>query len=206
MDSFINDLVAKVTFIMIGPAAKMCGINLVRDLVSDQYTIPQTNLPRDITYEESPALCAACGNITMEALESQEEYLHSKDLESFVRSANNCAFCNLILRQMCTAVRFHVQSDEEITNAREAAELLASFLAVKHQMFMLDPAPVILRLDHSRQLAGVDFVAIGTVLVEPLEEAHRVGLGFLFGGVDFSSMIPKRVWSLLSREAAMTKP
>ncbi|GAB1312711.1 Heterokaryon incompatibility domain-containing protein [Madurella fahalii] len=117
----------------------------------------------------------------MEALESQQGYLHSEDLESVVRTADHCALCKLILRQMCAAIRFHVQSDVEITDAREAAELFASFITEKHQMFMVVPTPVILRLDNSRQSPGADYVAIGTKLVALLEGEVEFKLGLFWG-------------------------
>ncbi|KXX78305.1 hypothetical protein MMYC01_206226 [Madurella mycetomatis] len=117
----------------------------------------------------------------MEALESQQGYLHSEDFESLVLSADRCPLCNLILRQMCIAVRFHVQGDDEITDPREALELFASFMANQHQMLMLDPTPVILQLDKTRQSPSADFVAIGTWLVAVLEEGPEVRLGLFWG-------------------------
>jgi len=117
----------------------------------------------------------------MEALESQSGYLHSENLESLVRSANTCALCDLILRQMCIAIKYHVQSDEAIIDAREASELFAAFMADKHQLFMLDPTPVILRLDDSRGSLGARYAAIGTVMLESLDEPPKFRLALFWG-------------------------
>lgn len=181
MDPIINDIIAKHMFPMVGTVAKLCGVNLARDLFSEQYTIPQTSLPRDAVREGTLALCTACDNISMEALERQGGYLHSEDFESLVLSADRCPLCNLILRQMCRAVRFHVQAHDEITDGREALERFASFMEDQHQMFMLDPTPVVLRLDKSRSSPSADFVAIGTGLLTVLEEGPRLQLGLFWG-------------------------
>ncbi|KAK4243794.1 heterokaryon incompatibility protein-domain-containing protein [Corynascus novoguineensis] len=117
----------------------------------------------------------------METLESQSGYLHSENLESLIRSADGCALCDLILRQMCIAVKYHVQSDEEIIDAREASKLFASFMADKHQLFMLDPTPVILRLDDTRGSLGARYVAIGTVMLESLDEPSKFRLALFWG-------------------------
>ncbi|KAL4817030.1 hypothetical protein BDW67DRAFT_184106 [Aspergillus spinulosporus] len=110
---------------------------------------------------------------------SQGEYLHSEDLESFVRSADKCPLWALILRQLYTTVKHYVQKDTEITDAGTAAQLFAPFVAEYH-LYMLDPAPVILMLDDSKRVVKARYISTGTTLLDMDEGVPNLGLGLFW--------------------------
>ena len=140
---------------------------------SDQFTLPSSELPRESDHP-LPSLCNACKNINMKALEQDLGYMHSRDVNDFILSAKWCPLCKLIQRQLCAAVKYHIQRDEKIVDVSEAVELFAALMAAQ-DYFLVHPTPVILKLDDSRRGAFLeDLVAIGTFATTPARSTEIV--------------------------------
>lgn len=108
-------------------------------------------------------LCAACSSISMEALKSQEGFVHPHDISMFNSLADNCPLCRMIKKQLCVAVRFHVNSKEPITDVAKAITLFRDFLS-KQNLFMFQPSPLILWLDKTRTAPSLEkYVVAGTM-------------------------------------------
>ena len=157
-----TELVDKHFFWSIGHVAKMMEIDLPQDPNNDCFAVPSVSLP--LTSPNSGTdLCAACSGMTMEALECEEGYLHSRDISTFNTLADSCPLCRLIRLQLCAAVKFHIQGKEPITDAAKAIELFVIFLSTQN-LFMFHPSPLILKLDKTWATPHLEkYVVAGTM-------------------------------------------
>ena len=137
------------------------------DLNEDQFMLPTSSLPQEPASSSLP-LCTSCNCITTEALEQDDGYCQSKDVKELLRSARTCPLCDMIQKQLCRAVKYHVQRGEEIPDAEEAIRLFAGFMA-QSDYSLIEPTPVILKYDTTSNKGPnqAKLVAIGTLVVHP---------------------------------------
>ncbi|KAH8662383.1 hypothetical protein BX600DRAFT_466300 [Xylariales sp. PMI_506] len=148
--------------------AESFGITSDRGPDEDRFAIPLSSMPKDAGPQP---LCGRCQGITMESLESDEGYQHYSDLEDLIRSAKDCAVCNLIQVQISAAVSSPNGRKRRNINARDALDLIAHKV-VEQGLFMIKPTRIILKAEGHERDNGNCYIVIGTLLSAAIPNAR----------------------------------